>query len=140
MSEKIDKEIASYLASIDVQYRAALVQRDHSRPDGWECDAWEVSFTRKQESIRFPYYTGLGLRKKPGIPTTPAAAGVLYSLLSEARAADMSFPDWCGELGYDDDSRKAFDTYMQCCDIARELRAVFTRGELANLDNLVQEY
>lgn len=73
-------------------------------------------------------------------PTKPHAASVLYSLTLDARAADQSFSDWCSELGYDEDSIKAFDTYRACCDSAKKLREIFTRHEIDALTELLQGY
>lgn len=161
-ANEIENTVDTYLRKIDVSYAVTLSEKGHKR-EGWECDAWRVTFSRGGSAFSCPYYTGIGHRavsaravrvynRSPQTdydrrvmeqavkPVPPQAASALYSLLLDARAADMSFPDWCGELGCDEDSRKALDTYMQCCDTARELRAVFTRGELARLDNMVQEY
>lgn len=37
----------------------------------------------------------------------PTAYDVLYCVLSDASASDMSFEDFCGEFGYDLDSRES---------------------------------
>lgn len=44
----------------------------------------------------------------------PTLDDVLYCLVSDADAAEMTFRDWCDNFGYDTDSRKAFDTYHAC--------------------------
>ena len=53
----------------------------------------------------------------------PTAEDVLQSLLSDASSADESFEDWCGEYGYDTDSRKAERTYDQVREHTAKLRA-----------------
>lgn len=139
-ANEIENAVDAYLREIGVTYAATLSEKGHDK-GGWECDAWRATFSRGGSAFSCPYYTGIGLRARAASkPVPPQAASVLYVLLRDVEAADMSFPNWCGELGHDEYSRKAFDTYMQCCDTARELRAVFTRGELARLDNMVQEY
>lgn len=56
---------------------------------------------------------------------TPQLADVMQSLMLDATAHDMTFEDWCGELGYDSDSRKAEAIFNACDKIARQLnRAV----------------
>lgn len=49
-------------------------------------------------------------------PTEPDAANVLDCLASDAAGIEnaRSFEDWAGEYGYDEDSRKALDTYLLC--------------------------
>lgn len=143
-ANEIETAVDAYLGEIGVTYAVTLSEKGRDK-DGWECDAWRVTFSSDKSRFSCPYYTGIGhrvVRKlyRAAEPVAPHPASVLNSLLLDAQAAGMSFPDWCADYGCDRDSRKAFDTYMQCCDTARELRAVFTRGELARLDNMVQEY
>lgn len=161
-ANEIETAVDAYLGEIGVTYAVTLLEKGHKK-ENWECDAWRVTFSRGKSAFPCPYYTGIGHRVVPPLsravynaspgqrydrrlmeqaakPVAPHPAGVLHSLLSDARAADMSFPDWCWEFEYDDDSRKAFDTYMQCCDIARALDKVFTRTEREHLAELLQEY
>lgn len=46
----------------------------------------------------------------------PTAADVLDCLASDAASVDSarSFEDWCSDIGYDTDSRKAERTYKAC--------------------------
>lgn len=144
-ANEIKNTVDAYLREIGVSYAVTLSEKGHDK-DGWECDAWRVTFSRGGSAFSCPYYTGIGYRAisdmahAAATPVPPQAASALYSLLRDAEAADMSFLDWCWEFVYDEDSRKAFDTYMQCCDTACELRAVFTRGECEHLAELLQEY
>jgi hypothetical protein len=57
----------------------------------------------------------------------PGADDVLDSLVSDASALDSTFEDWCGDCGYDTDSRKAFATFETCQRLGRELRAWVVR-------------
>lgn len=50
-------------------------------------------------------------------------ADVFQSLVMDCGDADESFNDWAEGLGYNPDSRKAFETYQACQDIARQLRS-----------------
>ena len=47
-------------------------------------------------------------------PMLPSIADVISSLLLDSSSADETFEDWCGNFGYDTDSRKALATYMKC--------------------------
>lgn len=62
-------------------------------------------------------------------PTLPE---VLSWLLTD-NPNDASFGEWCAELGYDSDSRKAEGVYNACCEVGRMLRRAFTPEELAQL-------
>lgn len=73
--------------------------------DGHPMNHWRVVLRngRKRMTVRFS--TGLGIREKPD------AADVLDCLASDATTTDLSFNDFCQELGYDTDSRTAERTY-----------------------------
>lgn len=73
-------------------------------------------------------------------PFPPFAAGVLYSLVLDISADDMSFSDWCGEYDYDNDSIKALTVYNACCDNAKRMRKIFTREQIEKLSELLQDY
>lgn len=57
----------------------------------------------------------------------PSAADILDCLSSDACGIEQSFEDWASDLGYDTDSRKAFDTYQTCQRQAKELRSLLGR-------------
>lgn len=46
-----------------------------------------------------------------GISGEPQPADILECLASDASGAEQSFEDWCSDLGFDSDSRKAERTY-----------------------------
>lgn len=150
-------KIAALLSTWNIQFSASLIG-ETIKDNNWECDEWRV----KLGTIETHYYTGTGCRKpKPGAfrttarkgtvayanweranlqPVAPCAVDVIYSLLSDAEAADMSFNDWCDNFGYSSDSISAFDTYQQCCAIGQDLRKVFTAEQRARLSELLQDY
>lgn len=69
----------------------------------------QVKIKDKYRSI-FKTRNNIIWAKKPDIKD------VLYCLCSDAEAIDMSFHDWCGTFGYDDDSISAFNIYKECCE------------------------
>jgi hypothetical protein len=56
------------------------------------------------------------------IAEKPALDDVLHALVMDASACEESFDEWCQNFGYDTDSRKALDTYLQCQSNATKLR------------------
>lgn len=54
--------------------------------------------------------------------TPPKVDDVLYSLVMDSEAAEMSFDDWCDCFGYDSDSIKARDIYFACQNSVTQLR------------------
>lgn len=61
-----------------------------------------------------------------GQPHPPTAADVLDSLKTDAGTYENTrgFEDWCGEFGYDTDSRKAERIYRSIADDAHRLRVL----------------
>lgn len=68
----------------------------------------------------------------PAIEREPSVEDVLDCLAMDASvvANAGSFEDWCGEYGYDTDSRKAERTYAACQEQAQGLERLL--GESAN--------
>ncbi len=71
--------------------------------------------TRKVEYLtprefRNKYYNSF---RQP-IPATPTIADVLYCLTNDAAYGSMTHSEFCGELGYNEDSRKDFELYLAC--------------------------
>lgn len=112
----------------------------------WDCYAWEVTFNLIGKPLFVTqYYTGVGLIKKPvvmntPVPKTPCNKDIMHSLLLDASAGSESFNDWCDNFGYESDSIKAFNTYQHCCNTAKELSKLFTRAELADMREQLQDY
>lgn len=75
-------------------------------------------------------------------PQAPHATDVLYSLILDSSAVGQSFSSWCSDLGYDDDSVKAFNVYAACQKNADKLNSVFraNREALNQITELLQEY
>lgn len=141
--------------------------RDSGDGKKWECDQWRVTIGTGKAQFTTDYFTGAGRRKplkgappKPNSvipggrkslaldawgktylrPVTPKNADVLHSMIVDAEADYMSFPDWCADYGYSDDSFNAHNVYMACCKIAKDLRLVFTRAEIDKIRELLRDY
>ena len=71
---------------------------------------------------------------------TVSADDFFYSLLSDMRAGEVIFDDFCSDFGYDSDSRKAFTIYEACQQNAKKLRAELTRAEIEELEKKLENY
>lgn len=154
MTTEIKNAVETILSREQVTFSVSLVGPQVR--DKWECDAWRFTLASKAHTYAGDYYTGTGKRELskigkvrnasagravvPPAPVPPVAADVLYSLLLNADAADMSFNAWCSDLGYDNDSIKALSTYQACCKEGEELRKVFKREVLDELREALQDY
>lgn len=78
--------------------------------DGWQHFAWTMTVRhgRNGEPYEFPYRAGVAHKGKPTL------VDIVGALFSDAQcvAYAQDFTEFCAELGYDSDSRKALDTYQ----------------------------
>lgn len=78
--------------------------------------AYKVTLKFQGRQISSPFFMG------PAHTSEPTAADVLYCLCSDARAGEQTFGEFCSDMGYDEDSRKAEQTWKACVSIAPRLR------------------
>lgn len=111
----------------------------------WAHDEWAIVLTYQKRSLAVPFKTGIGWRRSNETrgyfgPAETAkkkidAKTVLESLFSDASGAFETFESWCGDLGFDSDSRKALETYLACQRTAMDLRKLLG----ASYDAIEQE-
>ncbi len=161
MSKETDDAVDAFLTSIFVEYH--VTHMGEGKLDEWEHDRWSVTFKGPNKTrCETEFRTGLGLRKKAKRPVweakiegprgaarfhrlndkpqAPRAASVLYSLLMDGQALDISFNNWCDECGYDPDSMKAFSIYQACCEIGKKMHTMFNRENRETLAKLLEDY
>lgn len=115
-----------------------VIFKGQIKKDNWECYAWEFNINGQV----FEYFTGLGhsiKQKSWSIPKTskkivkvdeytwavvPKIKDVLYTLALDYSCAQDTFEDFCLNLGYDTDSRKALETYFKCQESGHKLRKI----------------
>jgi hypothetical protein len=73
-------------------------------------------------------------------PQAPKIQDALYSLISDSSALETSFEYWCGDYGYNTDSRKAFEVYSACCENAKKINRLFNAETRAAMHEFFQEY
>ncbi len=92
-------------------HRVTATVKFTGEPSPWQDDdkqpmnGYRVTLRYQGRRMTVPFWTGIGWTHEP------SAADVLDCLASDAGSAQLSFEDWCEELGYDSDSRKAERTY-----------------------------
>lgn len=69
----------------------------------------------------------------------PKIQDLFYNILRDADC-DMSFHDWCDELGYNKDSIKDKKVYDDCCQIRHQLIRSIGQAEINRLSELVRDY
>lgn len=70
----------------------------------------------------------------------PTSASVLYSLLSDSESGQCTFHEFCEAFGYNEDSRKALDTYLACQNTGKLLNTIFNCNEISSLQTLLEDY
>jgi hypothetical protein len=83
---------------------------------------WQCVILLDGRSLTTPFWQGSGHRAPSGLPSRPKARDVLECLLSDASGADQSFEDWCGDYGYDTDSRRAYAQWNACVGQTAQLK------------------
>lgn len=165
MSKEIENAVVEIVQGAGVAVSVAF--GGATKRDDWECDRWYFTFTRDGREERFEYFTGTGHRKVPNKrleaemereiksrhsswrtsivakyvkPVEPHMAGVLHSLILDSQAVGQSFDSWCGEFGYETDSRKAYATYQACMENGEKFARLFNAEQREALGNALQDY
>lgn len=102
----------------DFEYGA----QEHAAPgDAWQATAhgYRVTFTYDRRTMSTDYWMGSALTDDP------EAHEVMACLVGDAQLGRESFHDFCADLGYDEDSRKAEATWKACQKIDNQLQRLF---------------
>lgn len=126
----IEKTFEQYFMQLDIPYTHQYVgfNVEKKMPNMYE---WRVSIGDFTTS----YYMGVAHGKRQ-----PTITKVMYSLLNEASMGEYSFEDFCSELGYNEDSRKAHATWQACQEIAERFKLTFSEEQLETMRDLLQDY
>lgn len=83
--------------------------------DEWDCNKWHVTLEYDGREIEILFHTGLAIAE-------PDLDSVLHALIMDGEANDYdNFEEWASNFGYDTDSRKAEQTYLDCKDNGKKL-------------------
>lgn len=148
-AKQIELQIENILQKAGIEYSAKYVgenENPFNSEKSYTMDAWKIVFSKGNKRFSLDYFTGVGLRKKakirhmPDTPIMPHPAGVLYSVVMDSEACEMSFDDWCSELGYDTDSRKALETYLACQNNGAKYAMLFDSNVRQEIAEILQDY
>jgi len=84
-------------------------KKPYEQRDDWQSNAhdYRVRLTAHGRRMELDFYMG------QGIGIEPNAEDVLECLQSDSRVMGQDFEEWCIDLGYDTDSRKAEQIYRE---------------------------
>lgn len=122
--------LADSLGLLMVSLHVSGVEK-HNK-DGLECYKSDCILSRDNTVFwRGPFFKGMAHRSNP----QPTVEELFSSLLmaGEAHFDNLSFADFCDEFGYDEDSRKAEQTYNACRSVGIALESAFSDEEIERL-------
>lgn len=113
--------------------------RISDRPDDlsdWGADArhWVFTITRGEHEYTGFYTQGSAHTRSPDL------TDVLSCLLSDAQYAEYDFEEFCGDMGYDTDSRRAERIHDACEQAAAGMSRLFTAAEREDLAAMFNEW
>ena len=139
-----DKEWQHYLWSVQIKHKDGFFVTPY------KCGLGHVEL--KHPRMTMPKLSnGLPAYKKGTIayqewheashqPKKPSNSDIMNSLLMDSDAGEMSFNDWCGDYGYDNDSMKAFKMYQACCEAAVNIRKCFSTAQINEMRLALEDY
>lgn len=112
------KTLIDLAQGVKIASEYGAIRRDFDKLDDWQKRAHAYRCTLRYQGRRYSFDYFMG----QGHTTGPTAYDVLYCLLSEAASGADSFTDFCNNLGYDEDSRKAYRMWQDCQRTERNMR------------------
>lgn len=120
--------------------------------DEWKHFLWSCELITTKGRVTVDFKMGLGHVHKSNQwlsrysdhhqakPKAPKIEDILHSLIFDQEAMHMSFNDWCDTFGYDQDSIKAFRIYQDCCESGKKLDILYTREQIRDIKEALQDY
>lgn len=169
MSTEAQTQVEKILSNVGVTFTATYAGEKPFDDPKHPMDAWNCVFSSPlppngRRLVQFDFHAGLGHREAPARlpfghpnrndgprtvaralqelakPKAPHPADVLQCLILDASAIGQSFESWCGDIGYDSDSRKALGIYEACQLNADKLHRFFSPEALQALRDALQDY
>lgn len=113
--------VNEFIKDLGITVAATRVDANPNMADSADMDHWRLSMRSSVNMTKMTVYFSMG-RGLNG--REPKLDEVLDCIASDAASVEnaQSFEDWCGELGFDTDSRKAHRIYSVCKRQAERLR------------------
>lgn len=120
--------LARFICSAGIDFDVIPAHENPLMPNSADMNHFTVTMKLEERTMVLPF-SGGHLAFARNVSGLPSAADVLECLRSDASSAGQSFEDWCGDYGYDEDSRSVYRTWEAVEAQAAELRS-FLGGDL----------
>lgn len=100
--------------------------------DRFKREAFQKLMNRNPKKDKANLYLYIDELKKVSKPKPLNIDDVLYCLILDAQFGNYSFDDFCDELGYDNDSIKANETYKSCQKNGKKIKTFISNLDEAN--------
>jgi CDGSH-type Zn-finger protein len=129
-----DQQAAQFLAQFGLTFRATL---SDSKTPAWDDGGeyrphYRVTISKPGKRLTFDFWGSINAGRT-GEPLTAYSA---LACLSSDAYCPQTFADFCAGYGYEEDSRKAEQTFRRSDRFARRIREFFTMEELGALSNI----
>lgn len=150
---KLTNETLADIVTVEVEYSR--------EGNGWETGKHDVNpngypkivtrgrtYSLKLTNARGDVWTGVNFsvgsgltHDKKGKERHPSAEEILFSLTMDASAAEdyTAFEDFAADMGYDADSRKALDMYLECGRTHTNIMRMFTADERMKINEATED-
>ena len=135
-----DKQATDFLEKYKIRFsakpgtNAAPAWAEPGKPHGKH---WRIRLAKSTgegivriETVTFPFWNSIASGSE-----APSAYDVLACISGDVNCPD-TFKDFCSDYGYDEDSRKAEQTFKRCRALAVKLQGFFTEQEQTDLQEI----
>jgi hypothetical protein len=128
-----DQQANDLLKSMNVKFNAKFIKYGYHFNDDKQCrDIYKVSFRRGKNSFSLTF--GQSINESTG---NGGNAPTSYDVVSCLQKYDAgSFQNFCGDFGYDEDSRSAEKIYKAVCKEFEKVSNFFTDEEIEQLQEI----
>lgn len=125
-TETADLTLTQFVALHNIRMTSRRVDSNPLMGDR-DMDHWRCTLTCEGRRMSTTFSKGFGHNG-----AKPRVEELLSTFASDTTALDSNFEDWCGEYGYEQDSRKAYKIYQACVKQSQRLRTFLGSSEVYN--------
>ena len=131
--DEYKQQAEKFLKETDTTFKAEFLKNGlYFQDDKEPRDIYLITLRRKSKGIFWVFKFGQSINNSDG-KTKPSAYDVLASLTT---SNPETFKDFCGDFGYDEDSRKAEKTYKAVVKEWGNVKSLWSDKEILKLQEI----